>query len=152
MSLFPLIEADDLAGLKAQVKAGADVNEVRDGNETVLIAAAKAGLLEHVRVLLDAGADALWKDDAQETALLKAAANGYRAVTALLIDESPADERELAKAFLAAYGKAHGPEYEPPPSFARTVAEVGARASAFVGDEGPQKRIDRIERAEKKKR
>ena len=59
MSLFDLIAVDDLKSLKVQVKAGADLNEVRAGNETPLIAAAKAGLLEHVRVLLDAGAEPL---------------------------------------------------------------------------------------------
>ncbi|MBX7098671.1 MAG: ankyrin repeat domain-containing protein [Myxococcaceae bacterium] len=148
MSLFDAVDANDLAALKAAVKSGADLNEVREGNQTPLIAAAKAGHLELVRVLLDAGAEPQWKDDDQETALLKAAANGHRAVCVLLVDESPPDEQELAKSFLAAYGKAHGPEYAGPSNFAKGVAKAGANASAFLGNDDPLKRLERVERAE----
>jgi ankyrin repeat protein len=155
MTLYEAVEAGDVAQVKAALKTARDVNELGPESRTPLIVAAAAGRADLVKLLLDAGAEPSWKDAETETALLKAAANGHREVVAQLIDLAPEDERDLARSFLAAYGKSHGPEYQvDESSLKRKAAEVAARAANFVGHQAGQDRVDRVERAEshKKKR
>ncbi|MEW6431654.1 MAG: ankyrin repeat domain-containing protein [Myxococcota bacterium] len=155
MRLYEAVQSGDAAAVKAALEDVKDVNELGPGGRTALIEAAAAGRADLVKLLIAAGAEPAWKDDEQETALLKAAANGHREVVALLIDSGTEDERDLARAFLAAYGQSHGPEYQlDESSLKRKAVEVAARAANFVGHESPLTRVDRVERAEaaKKKR
>lgn len=154
-TLYDAVLAGDVAQVKAALAEASDVNMLGPGHRTPLIEAAAAGRADLVKLLLQAGAEPSWKDGEDETALLKAAANGHREVAALLIDAAPEDERDLARAFLAAYGKSHGPEYQfDESSLKRRAVEVAARAANFVGHESPLDRLERVERAEasKKKR
>jgi len=155
MTLYEAVESGDVGSVQAALKTAKDVNELGPGKRTPLIVAAAAGRADLVKLLLAAGAEPGWKDAEEETALLKAAANGHREVAALLIDSAPEDERDLARAFLAAFGKSHGPEYQyDESSVKRKAVEVAARAANFVGHESPLDRLERVERAEanKKKR
>lgn len=157
MTLYEAVEAGDAAQVQAALETARDVNQLGPGNRTPLIEAAAAGRTDLVKLLLAAGAEPTWKDSEGETALLKAAANGHREAVALLIDASPEDERDMARAFLAAFGKSHGPEYQyEESSLKRKAIEVAARAANFVGHESPQQRVERLQRAQaevtKKKR
>jgi hypothetical protein len=155
MTLYEAVEAGDAAQVQAALKSAKDVNQLGPDNRTPLIVAAAAGRADLVKLLLAAGAEPSWKDAEAETALLKAAANGHREVAALLIDSAPEDEADMARAFLAAYGKSHGPEYQvDESSLKRKAVEVAARAANFVGHEAGLDRVERVERAEshKKKR
>ncbi len=149
MTLFEAITAGDFASVQLALQQTKDVNEVGHEGRTPLIEAAALGRLDVVKLLLERGAEPGWKDEAQETAILKAGANGYPDVVAALAPLAPDDERDMARAFLAAFGKSHGPEYHYDPSrLQKKVAEVAARAANFVGHEDPLKRLERNERAE----
>lgn len=156
MTLYEAVQSGDAGAVKAALDEATDVNMLGPGNRTPLIEAAAAGRAELVKLLLAAGAEPAWKDDETETALLKAAANGHREVVALLIDSGTEDERDMARAFLAAFGQSHGPEYQVDESkLKKKAVEVAARAANFVGHESPLTRVDRVSRAEaatKKKR
>jgi hypothetical protein len=155
MTLYEAVQAGDADAVQAALATARDVNMLGPGDRTPLIEAAAAGRADLVRLLLDAGAEPGWKDAEAETALLKAAANGHRAVVTLLIDLASEDERDLARAFLAAHGQSHGPEYQVDEAgFRRSAVEVAARAASFVGHGAPLERVERVERAEaaKKKR
>lgn len=67
---------------------GADASHAANGLEldTPLLAAAKAGSEEAVRLLLEAGADVNTKNRYQETALTLAAAEGHTQVVSVLLD------------------------------------------------------------------
>jgi ankyrin repeat protein len=149
MTLYEAVQSGDAGAVKVALEAATDVNVLGPGNRTPLIEAAAAGRADLVQLLLAAGAEPAWKDDEQETALLKAAANGHRDVVALLIDFGTEDERDLARAFLAAFGQSHGPEYQvDESSLKRKAVEVAARAANFVGHESPLSRVERVARAE----
>lgn len=161
MTLIEAILAGDADAVAQRLDAGDDVNMLGDNATTPLIEAARLGSEELVEVLLSAGAEPFMKDAEQETALLKAAANGHKAVCALLVDAATDDERDMARAFLSAYGKTDGPKELPPPpgflgfrkkiaDFKKNAAVIGARAARFVGYEEPADRIEMIERAEKR--
>jgi ankyrin repeat protein len=106
-----------------------------------------------VQALLTAGAEPEWKDEAEETALLKAAANGHVAVVNLLGPHAPEDERDLARAFLSAFGASHAPDFQYDESRLKKKAiELVARAADFVGNEDPLKRVERVDRAKKNHR
>jgi uncharacterized protein len=153
MNLFDAVASTDLSSLRAALGPGTDVNQVGAGRATPLIVAASAGWLEGLRLLLSAGAEPTWKDDAGETAYLKAAANGHASAMALLAPYADDDERDLGRAFLAAYGASHGPDYQYEASRLRQKAvEVAARAADLVGHQDPLKRVERIERAGKLKK
>ena len=93
-----------------------------------------------------------WKDQAGETAYLKAGANGHAAVLRRLEPHADEDERDLGRAFLAAHGASHGPEYQYEPGRLKKAAvELAARAADFVGDEDPLQRLERLRRATRKK-
>ncbi len=162
MTLIEAILAGDAEKVAERLEAGDDVNMLGDGDTTPLIEAARLGSVELVEVLLSAGAEPFMKDREQETALLKAAANGHRSVCALLLESATEDERGMATAFIAAYGKTDGPKEIPPPpgfmgfrkkiaDFKKNAAVIGARAAKFVGYEQPAERIQTIERAEERK-
>ena len=152
MTLFEAVQAGDGAALKTLAAQARDLDEAFDGGRTALIEAARSGQLQLVRILLDAGAEPSLRDDEHESALLKAAANGHVDVVQVLAALAPDDERDLARAFLKAHGKSHGPEYQGPgESFGtlkRAAATAGARVSKFVGDENPAERLERVKRAE----
>ena len=152
MDLFAAVASGNPAQLRAALAAGGDVNVLGPGRGTPLIAAAAAGWLEGVGLLLAAGAEPTWKDDSGETAYLKAAANGHRAVVSRLEAHADDDERDLGRAFLAAFGASHGPEYQYEPGRLRQAAvEVAARAADFVGHEDPLRRVERAQRSTRKK-
>lgn len=155
MAVIEAVQGNDVEKVKSLLRSGADPNELGPGNTTPLIEAAKAGRLELCQVLLDGGAEPTWKDDLHESALLKAAAAGHEAVCSLLGPYEDQDTRDTAEAFLAAYGQTQGAmqeDLEAGETFMRKVASAGAKVAEVLGDEGPKRRMERIERAEKKKR
>ncbi len=149
MTLFEAITTGDLEAVQVALAETKDVNQVGGEGRTALIEAAALGRVDVIRLLLKAGAEPGWKDDTDETAILKAGANGHpEAVRALELHASD-DEKDMAHAFLAAYGKSTGPEYQYDVSrLQRKVADVAARAANFVGHEEPLKRLERAARAE----
>lgn len=154
MTLFEAVEREDAAEVKAALAVAGDVNELGPERRTPLIEAAGRGLLEIVELLLAAGAEPDWRDASDETALLRAAANGHLEVAQRLAPLSDDAERAMARAFLDAAGKLNGPEGLPGPEggLKRKAIGLAARAAAFVGEESPQERLDRLARAEKNAR
>ncbi len=96
MTLYQAAKAGDVDVIREQLASGADINEIREGRETLfggtedsgtpLLAAAAAGHLDAVRVLLEAGADPRLKNANGEDALLHAVAPGHARIVDLLID------------------------------------------------------------------
>ena len=154
MALLESIRSGDVAAVKIALENGADANEVLPGKSTPLIEAAAVGSVEMVKALLKAGAEPTLRDETQDTAILKAGANGHAAVVKVLSEFATDDERDMAQAFLKSVGHSHAPEYSytVPSDLQRTAAGVAARAAAFVGHEGAQERLDRVERSEKLKK
>lgn len=155
MTLYEAVLALDAAAVEAALATGPDVDALGPGRRTPLIEAAKAGRVDLVRRLLEAGAAADWRDDEGETALLKAAAWGHRDVVALLEGEASDDERDLARAFLAASGMTldappapKSPVESGQSGLKRRAVEAVARAADFVGYGEPVRRVERVERAE----
>lgn len=149
MSLYEAVLAGDAQAVVEALKSTKDVNVLGPENRTPLIEAAAMGRADLVEVLLAAGAEPTWKDSTEETAILKAAANGHSHVVQLLLGSASDDERDMARAFLAAFGKSHGPEYQVDASaFQKKAVEIAARAAGFVGDEDPLKRLERQKRSE----
>lgn len=154
MTLFEAAQAGDLDGVKARLEAGEDVNGLDAEQRTPLMAAAEAGHDAVVEALLYAGAEPVLGDRIGETALMKAAANGHQDVFRRLEPLAGRDEADQARALLAAVGMTHAPEKEIEERFGRLkegVARAGARASSFVGHDNPKSRVDRVDRANKKK-
>ncbi len=150
MGLFEAVKAGDLAALEAELKSTVDVNVLGEGRVTPLIEAARAGWVPGVEALLDAGAEPGWKDAEEETALLKAAANGHVKVVNVLGEFADDEERDLARAFLKAFGSSASPEFHYDESrLKRRAVELAARAAAFVGHDDPESRVSRVERSEK---
>ncbi|MHB8878515.1 MAG: ankyrin repeat domain-containing protein [Myxococcaceae bacterium] len=154
MGLVEAIQAGDAGRAKELLAGGADVNEPGPGDTTPLIEAAGAGRSDLVKLLLEAGAEPMLRDGAQDTALLKAAANGHAQVCALLSPLATPDERDTARAFLAALGKSVEAErsIEEASKFGRGAAEAGAFVSKLLGNENPARRLERIDRADKRKK
>lgn len=156
MTLFEAVQAQDAEALKKLASEVRDLNEAFEGGKTALIEAAKTGQLELVQLLVEAGADPDLRDDEKENALLKAAANGELEVVHYLAPHATEDDRDLARAFLKAHGKSHGPEFQPPPEdfgkLKRAAATASARISKFVGHDSPGERLDRVDRAEKNRK
>lgn len=156
MSLFEAVRSRDVAKVRALLEEGAAVDEAGPGGRTPLIEAAAAGDVALVELLLEAGAEPSLQDGERESAILKAAAHGHREVVAALSPHATPDELDTARAFLAtqAYPDGLPPREEAgeEPKKGRWLASLGARASAFFGDEDPARRLERLERAEKKKR
>jgi ankyrin repeat protein len=157
MTLFEAVQSQDAAELKKALESAKDLNESGEGGRTPLIEAALLGRADLCELLLEAGADPSLPDDEKETPLLKAAANAHIDVVDLLTPLASEDQRDLARAFLKAHGKASSPDYQAPQfgAFKRAAAEASARVSKFVGHENPAERLDRIHRGEqsaKKKR
>ncbi len=153
MSLFDAVKRGDVDAAAKALRAGADRNELGEGGRTPLIEAAQQGRADLVALLLQAGADPSLSDEMQETALLKAAAHGHRDVCALLFPCAGDDEKAQAHAFLSAVGREGGPA-EPADgrTLERRVAEWLARAAELLGHDEPKKRIERLERAERRKK
>lgn len=86
MTLHELVEAGDIAALRAANAAGSDVNRsFPDSDECVLTTAVSKGDLEIVRLLLELGAD----PNVRETVtppLIAAAASGSRELVTTLLD------------------------------------------------------------------
>lgn len=153
MTLFEAITTGDFEAVETALASTRDVNEVGAEGRTPLIEAAALGRVDVIRLLLKAGAEPGWKDDSDDTAILKAGANGYPDAVLALEPHASDDERDMAHAFLAAYGKSTGPEYQYDVSrLQRKVADVAARAANFVGHEAPLKRLERNARAEELKK
>lgn len=157
MTLFDAVRAGDLQALRALLDGGADPNELGEGGRTPLMEAAYEGRLEMVRALLAAKADPSLVDDLDETALVKAATAGHREVMRVLEPFASPDERELAMTFLRASHDMFGvaPPLEPgekKSELLRAVATVGAVVSDVLGDSAPADRMNRLERAEERKK
>jgi ankyrin repeat protein len=155
MSVIDAVKAANVARVRELLQAGGDANEPGPNGTTPLIEAARAGHVELVKLLLGANAEPSLQDDERESAILKAAAYGHRDVVSLLMPHASDDERDTARAFLKANADPNAlPAREEPTEEpkGRWLAEVGARTSAFFGDDDAAKRLDRLERAEKKKR
>lgn len=153
MTLSDAITLGDFAAVEAALRETKDINELGAEGRTPLIDAAALGRLDVVRLLIQHHAEPGWKDAAGETAILKAGANGYPEVVSALEPFADDDERDMARAFLAAYGKSHGPEYQYDVTrLQRKVAEVAARAANFVGHQAPLKRLERSDAADRLKK
>jgi uncharacterized protein len=126
-----------------------DANETDGEGLTLLMRAASTGDRARVAALLAQGADPSLVDRIGETALLKAAAQGHREVFDLLIAHAGSDERDAALAFLKASGRTDSPAGEPPSGTRGKLVEVAARTAKFFGHEDPQRRVERVRRAEK---
>lgn len=149
MTLFEAIESGDLAVLRSAIEHTNDLNVLGPGRTTPLIEAAAIGWLEAVELLLQAGAEPTWKDEAEETALLKAAANGHARVVSLLSPLATDEDQDLARAFLAAFGASHAPDFHYDENrLKKKAVELAARAANFVGNEDPLNRVNRVTRAE----
>lgn len=152
-TLFEAVEAQDAQALDQAIEAASDLSPLGPGKTTPLIEAARRGWLAGVDRLLEAGAEAAWRDEAEETALLKAAANGHRAVAQRLEGLATEDERDLARAFLAAFGSVSAPEYEYDESRLKHKAVgLAARAASVLGHEEPSRRVERVDRAQANRR
>lgn len=79
------VEDNDLHAVHAAIQAGADVNETRSYRGHVLLAAARHGNVEIVRLLLDAGADPNVCHDTNANPLAHAAIQGHTEIVRLLI-------------------------------------------------------------------
>jgi hypothetical protein len=155
MDLFAAVRSGELSQVKEALGAGADPNALDKDNVTPLMLAAEKGHDAIVEALLYAGAEPALKDRIGETALMKAAANAHREVFKRLEPLGSQDEADEARALMAAYGMTHAPEKEIEERFAKLksgAARAGAKASSFFGRDDPQNRVDRIDRAEKKKK
>jgi hypothetical protein len=96
-------------------------------------------------------------DDLDETALVKAATAGHREVMRALDPFASPEERELAMTFLRASHEVFGAEPPPEPGeqkseLRRAAATVGAVVSDVLGDGNPARRLNRLERAEERKK
>jgi ankyrin repeat protein len=160
MSLFDAVMAGDAARVEALLDAGEDPNPLGERGRTPLMMAAEAGNERIVRALLAGGAEPILTDDTGETALVIAAAHGHPAVCKLLMPHAREDERDLAQQLLRGSGNLMevppGPPAEPPKDEGflnserrRKLAEVGAKVSSKLGDDGPAKRLARLFRSEK---
>jgi hypothetical protein len=157
MTLFDAVRAGDLDRLRALLDGGADPDELGEGGRTPLMEAAYEGRLELVRALLAAKADPSLVDDLDETALVKAATAGHREVMRALEPFASPEERELAMTFLRASHEMFGAAPPPEPGeekseLRRAVATVGAVVSDVLGDSNPARRLNRLERAEERKK
>src|SRR5579871_2376204 len=114
MTLLEAIHAGDSAAASKSLRGGADANELGEGGETPLMAAASAGWPDLVKALLAAGAEPSLTDGGGETALLRAAAGGHRKVVELLLPHASQDDRDMARAYLDAAGRSDGPPSEGP--------------------------------------
>lgn len=83
--LFEAAESGDIAGVKAAMSLGADINSTDDNGETALMKACWRGYIETVRLLIEHGADVSIKDDNGKTALDLAYRNGYANIVSLLL-------------------------------------------------------------------
>ncbi len=87
LTIQELAEAGDLAGVKARIERGDDIDERRLIGWTALHHAALAGHLEVVRTLIDAGANVNYRTvDTYRTPLHHAALNGHTEIVQLLLD------------------------------------------------------------------
>lgn len=158
MGLLSALEAGDLEQARMLLNQGGDPNDLGQGGLTPLMLAASLGDVDLVQALLDAHADPGFRDAMDETALLKAAAQGHAAVVARLkASASPADWA-MAESYLRTAGQ--GSELLPGPEapversgrdLSRTLAKGAARVAGFFGNDSPGKRLERVERSEKKK-
>lgn len=94
--LFLALRTCDLALLKREIDAGADVNQANDSGWTVLMSATKFGSVEAIKLLVDAGADVHADDERGRTALWFATASPEK--TKLLI-ASGIDVNHRSKAY-----------------------------------------------------
>jgi len=163
MSLFDAVMAGDAARVEALLDAGEDPNPLGERGRTPLMMAAEAGNERIVRALLAGGAEPILTDNTGETALVIAAAHGHPAVCKLLMPHARDDERDLARQLLQGSGNLlevpPGPPAEPPKDEGflnserrRKLAEVGAKVSSKLGDDGPAKRLARLFRSEKNRK
>jgi len=92
--LFSLVRQNDLAGIQAELKKGADVNAKDRRGATPLMHAAAFGTLDAMKLLIDAGASVNARNAFDATALIWAA--GDAAKVKLLLD-SGADVKAVTK-------------------------------------------------------
>lgn len=154
-TLFEAVQSGELAQVKDRLAAKDDPNALGPDDVTPLMVAAQAGHDDIVEVLLYAGAEPALVDRIGESALMKAAANGHAAVFKRLAPLATPEDVEQARAFMSAVGMTHAPEKEIEERFGKlmsSAARAGAKASSFFGHDNPQNRVDRVDRAEKKKK
>ncbi|MCY1040590.1 ankyrin repeat domain-containing protein [Corallococcus sp. bb12-1] len=152
MSLFDAVTAGDRAALAAQLDAGADPNPFDADGRTPLMAAARVGREDLVRLLLEAGADPTLPDNLGETPFVTAAAYGHVKVCALLSSKATDDEKDLARTLLANQGLTELPSRPSeiaPDDFRRKLASASAYVVGKLGDDGATKRLERVLRSEK---
>ena len=154
MTLLEAVTAGDHKAVREILDQGTFADEGGTDGMTPLMVAASRGDEGMVRLLLYYGADAGLRDRVDETALLKAAANGHGSVFNVLAPLARPDDVDLARAFLRNAGidpatlPAGPPREEVPSKTDRALATAAARVSSFFGNEDPEKRLARAERAE----
>lgn len=84
-ALMKAVQKNDLAGVKALIAQGADVNELDTNGDAPLVMAAYKGHTEIVRALLDAGADVAAVDPGMKATALHAASYAGRTDAAALL-------------------------------------------------------------------
>ena len=152
MSLFDAVLAGDLARVQALLDAGADPNPFDDEGRTPLMIAAENGREDLVLALLDGGTDPILTDRVGETALGKAAAHGHARIAALLYPHASEDDQLMARTLLKVGTDFFNlPRAPPPPpdDFRRKLASASAYIAGKLGDDAPNQRLERLERAEK---
>ena len=96
-SIYEIIEAGDIAGVRDFIASGADVNQVdKKSDWTPLEIAAEKGKLEIAKILIEAGAIV---DKKLLNPLELAASNGFTEIVSLLIQAGDYASKEKNKQF-----------------------------------------------------
>ena len=99
--LFTAVERSSLAVTKAALKAGADVNTVRD-DETPLSLAVSNGSLELVELLLEQGADCSFPEGSDKCGLITAINWEMHDLLDIMLEKSTIDLETLDRALFVA--------------------------------------------------
>lgn len=116
--------------IKLLLQQGADPNERNSVAETVLMAAADAGMVDIAMLLIKSGADVNSQDISGMTALMKAVSEGYPELAAMLIQkganlEAKEEEGETALMYAVIYGQTE---------IVELLLKAGANVNALSND------------------